>query len=151
VPRDYHTLNLDEARKVVDAAIAYIKAEGLPPMAIVVVDRAGEVLTSSRMDGVHPRYIRAAHRKAYTGAIFERSPSGMNDMWTRQEGEGHKGPSDWNDSMLTTMPGGFCILNDERGRPEVVGGIGVAGNDDADEIAVAEVATKALGGHFSYR
>jgi uncharacterized protein GlcG (DUF336 family) len=151
MPRDYKTLSLAEARKLVDTAIAHVEAQGLPAMAVVVVDRAGEVIASGRMDGLHPRYIKAAHRKAYTGAIFERSPIGMNDMWTRQEGEGHKGPSDWNDSMLTTIPGGLCILNDERGRPEVVGGIGVAGSDQPDEVAVAEAAVKALGEHFSFR
>jgi uncharacterized protein GlcG (DUF336 family) len=151
MPRDYHTLSLAEAHKLIETAIAHVEAQGLPPMAIVVVDRAGQVIASSRMDGLHPRYVKAAHRKAYTGAIFERSPRGMNDMWTRQEGEGHRGPSDWNDSMLTTMPGGFCILNDDGGRAEVVGGIGVAGTDQPDEVTVAEAALKALGEHFSFR
>jgi uncharacterized protein GlcG (DUF336 family) len=151
MPRDYNTLNHDEAQKMVGTAIEHVKSAGLPPIAVVVVDRAGEILAAARMDKVHPRYFKAAHRKAYTGAIFERGPPGMNEMWSRQEGEGHKGPSDWNDPMLTTLPGGFCVINNGEGRPEVVGGIGVAGDEEADEAAIAEVAVRALGEHFQPR
>ncbi|MPZ48204.1 MAG: hypothetical protein GEU75_02635 [Dehalococcoidia bacterium] len=151
MPRDYHILSLDDAEKMVRAAVEHVKAQGLPPMAVVVVDRAGEILSGSRMDTVHPRYFNAAHRKAYSGAIFERSTPGMNEMWSRQQGEGHKGPSDWNDSMLTTLPGGLCVTNDEDGRPQVVGGIGVAGDEEADEVAIAVIAVQALGQHFHYK
>ena len=151
MPREYNNLSLQEAETLVRTAIEHVKSQGLPPMAVVVVDRAGEILHASRMDGVHPRYIKAAHRKAYTGAIFERSPSGVNEMWSRQESEGHKGPSDWNDSMLTTMPGGLCITNDSSGKLEIVGGIGVAGDEETDEVEIAALAVKALGEHFGHR
>ena len=151
MPRDYNTLDLEEAEQLVRTAVEHIKSQGLPPMAVVVVDRAGQIISGSRMNGVHPRYFLAAHRKAYTGAIFERSPSGMNQWWTRQECEGHKGPSDWNDSMLTTLPGGLCVLNDSSGKVEVVGGIGIAGDEETDEEGIAAAAIKALGGNFSYR
>jgi uncharacterized protein GlcG (DUF336 family) len=151
VPREYHCLSLAEGHKLVETAIAYVTANALPPMAIVVVDRAGQIVTSSRMDGVHPRYMKAALHKAYTSAIFERSPTGLSETWRRQASRGNRGPSDWSDPMLTTMPGGLCILNNERGRPELVGGIGVAGNDQPDELAVAEAAVNALGDHFNFR
>jgi uncharacterized protein GlcG (DUF336 family) len=151
MPRDYNNLSMEEAQSLVTAAIEHVRREGLPPMAVVVVDRAGQILSASRMNGVHPRYIKAAHRKAYTGAIFERSGPGVNEMWSRQETEGHKGPSDWNDSMLTTLPGGLAILDGEGQRAQVVGGIGVAGDEDTDEAAIAEVAVKSLGSAFGYR
>ena len=53
--------------------------------------------------------------------------------------------------MLTTLPGGLCITNGAGARAEVIGGIGVAGDEGTDEVAIAEVAVKALGGRFGYR
>jgi uncharacterized protein GlcG (DUF336 family) len=155
MPLEYNILSLDEAQRLVSAAIAHVEQNGLSPIAVVVVDKAGEMIASARMDGVSPLYIKAAHRKAYSSAAFERDTAGIIDFWEGQARNGHKGPMDWNDTMVTTLPGGFCICNGHQGGPfgslDVVGGLGVAAEEQTDEVAIAEVALATLGDGFRHR
>jgi uncharacterized protein GlcG (DUF336 family) len=153
---EYNVLALDDAQTMIDAALEHVKKTGLPPMAVVVVDKAGKMIASARMDGVAARYIDAAVRKAYSAAIFERDTAGIIDFWDNQAKQGHKGPADWNDPMVTTLPGGFVVCNGRRGGHlsmwDVVGGIGVAGDDVEDhENGIAEAAIQALGEGFRHR
>src|SRR6266702_5865964 len=126
---DKATLSLGEALRAVTAAIRAAEDVGSreprtwPGIAVTVVDKEGELIAGARMDGMAPRFFRAAHRKAYTAAVMERDTAGVMEFWNRQEAAGHRGPHDWNDPMLTTLPGGYVVI--EGG--EVVGAIGVAG------------------------
>ncbi len=155
MPLEYDVLSLEEAQRLVGAAITHVEKNNLPPIAVVVVDKAGEIIASARMDGVSPLYIKAAHRKAYSSAAFERDTPGLIDFWDGQARNGHKGPMDWNDTMLTTLPGGLVVCNGHKGGPyggfDVVGGSGVAAETETDEGAIAEVAVQALGGEFRHR
>ena len=152
----YNVLGVEEAQRMIDGAMAYVKANNLPPMAIVVTDKAGKIVASVRMNGTPARYIDAAHRKAYTAAVFERDTAGVIDFWANQERQGHRGPHDWNDRMVTTLPGGYCVCYGKRGGNlsmwDVVGGIGVAGDDEKEhEDAVAEASVQSLGEGFRHR
>jgi uncharacterized protein GlcG (DUF336 family) len=155
MPLEYNVLSLAEARLMVDTVLDHVQKNGLPPTAVVVCDKFGEVIASARMDGCSPLYIKSAERKAYSSAIFERDTDGLIDFWAGQKKNGHKGPMDWNDTKLTTLPGGFVVCNGRRGGPyggfDVVGGIGVSTEEEADEEAIAEVAIQALGGEFRHR
>lgn len=146
---DYKTLSLEDAMRVVDAVIGYAKAGNHRGIAVVVVDKSGEIIAAARMDRLAARFFKAAHRKAYTGAIFERDTSGVIKFWNQQEQQGHRGPHDWNDSMLTTLPGGYVVCHGK----DVVGAIGVAGGTSGDysDPAYAEVAVRALGEGFRHR
>jgi len=112
-----------------------------------VVDRTGELIGCARMDGRAPRFLKAAHRKAYTAAVFEMDTNGVMKFWKRQEDDGHRGPADWNDPMLTTLPGGLCVVHDGK----VVGAIAVSGGGSTGSSGgtsdwdFAEVAFQALG------
>jgi glc operon protein GlcG len=155
MPLEYNVLGLEDARRMIDAAITYAEKNGMPPISVVVVDKVGEVIASARMDGCSPLYLKAAHRKAYSSAAFERDTSGIIDFWEGQARNGHKGPMDWNDSMVTTLPGGFCICHGNKGGPfgsyDVVGGLGVAAEEPTDEWAIAEAGLAALGEGFRHR
>ena len=145
---DQKRLDLGEALHVVNAVVNHAKQANHRGIAVVVVDKGGEIIASARMDGMHPRHIKAAHRKAYTGAAFERDTSGVIQFWKMQEERGHRGPSDWNDSMLTTLPGGYVVVQGK----DVVGGIGVSGgNQEVSDEEFAEIAIKALGDGFRHR
>ena len=74
---DYKTLGLEEAQTVIAAVITHAKENNHQGVAVCVVDKGGEVIASARMDGRAARFTRAAHRKAYTGAIFERDTKGV--------------------------------------------------------------------------
>ena len=120
---ELRTLGLSEAQRVMQAVVDHQEATGHGSIAVVVVDKSGEIIAGLRTDGAAPRYFKAAHRKAYTAAVMERDTSAVMDSWNNQRREGMFGPQDWNDSMLTSLYGGICVVFDS----EVVGGIGVAG------------------------
>jgi uncharacterized protein GlcG (DUF336 family) len=74
---------------------------------------------------------------------------GLVKFWNRQAEHGHRGPPDWNDSMLTTLPGGICVVHAGK----VVGAIGVSGGGGGEGTGdwdFAEVAFSALGPGFSH-
>jgi uncharacterized protein GlcG (DUF336 family) len=143
-----HSLALDEAWAIVAGVLEYAKTKDWK-IAVVVVDRVGELLACARMDGRAPRFLKAAHRKAYTAAVFEMDTGGLIKFWARQEAEGHRGPHDWNDPMLTTLPGGICVVHDGK----VVGAIGVSGGGGQEGVRdwdFAEVAFQTLGPGFTH-
>ncbi len=141
-------LSLEEAEAVIAASFAASRAAGHRGIAVVVTDKYGEVIAGARMDGLAPRYYKAAHRKSYTAAVFERDTADVLVFWANQEARGHRGPPDWNDPMFTTLPGGITV----RHGSEIVGGIGVAGGSAAPvaDDDFAEVAIAALGPAFRH-
>ncbi|NQV56034.1 MAG: heme-binding protein [Rhodospirillales bacterium] len=145
---DIKTLSLEDAQTVVDAVIAHAKKINHKGIAVCVVDKSGEIIASARMDGKAARFIRTAHRKAYTGAIFERDTKGVIKFWDQQAKQGHRGPSDWNDTMITTLPGGYVVCYGK----EVVGGVGIAGgNQEFSDEDFAALAIESLGEGFRHR
>jgi uncharacterized protein GlcG (DUF336 family) len=146
----FRTLGLLEANKVIDAVLSCASNGGYRGVAVVVVDKGAEIMAGLRMDGLAGRYFRSAHRKAYTAAAFERDTAALRQFWTEQESRGHRGPSDWNDPMLTTLPGGLAVVSDG----EVVGGIAVAGGGatgDFSDDKFALIGLAALGETFGHR
>ena len=144
------TLGLDEAQRAVNAAIGAARDVGgrtWPGIAVAVVDKEGELIAGARMDGMATRFFRAAHRKAYTAAVMERDTAGVMEFWNRQESAGHRGPHDWNDSMLTTLPGGYVVKHGTK----IVGAIGISGGSgEFDDVHFAEIALSALGDKFHH-
>jgi len=145
------TLGLDEALRAVSAAIAAARDAGprtWPGIAVAVVDKEGELIAGARMDGMATRFFRAAHRKAYTAAVMERDTAGVMEFWNRQESAGHRGPHDWNDPMLTTLPGGYLVKHGTR----IVGAIGISGGSSGEfnDVHFAEIALTALGDEFHH-
>ena len=64
------SLGLEDGLRVVNTVIEYAKAHNWR-VAVVVLDNRGEHIASARMDGRHPRFYKAAYRKAYSAATFE--------------------------------------------------------------------------------
>jgi glc operon protein GlcG len=145
------SLSLEDAQRVITAVVDYARQKNWR-IAVVVVDRTGELIGCARMDGRAPRFLKAAHRKAYTAAVFEMDTNGVMKFWKRLEDDGHRGPADWNDPMLTTLPGGLCVVHDGK----VVGAIAVSGGGSSgspggtSDWDFAEVAFTALGPGFSH-
>lgn len=142
------TLSLEEAQRCIAAVIEAAK-KGNRRLAVAVVDKSGDLIACARMDGRAARFLKAAHRKAYTAAAFEMNTSGVLNFWKRQEEQGHRGPADWNDPMLTTLPGGLVVIHDDKvvGAIAVAGGGGGPGNSDWD---FAEIGFRALGEGFRH-
>ena len=145
------SLGLDDAQRAVTAVVDYAREKHWR-IAVVVVDRTGELIACARMDGRAPRFLKAAHRKAYSAAIFEMDTNGIMQFWARQESEGHRGPADWNDPMLTTLPGGLCVVHSGKvvGALAVSGGGSTGSSGGTSDWDFAEVAFQGLGAGFSH-
>jgi uncharacterized protein GlcG (DUF336 family) len=122
------TLSTEDAQNVIQAVLDHIKKIGHRGCGIVVVDKNGDIIAGLRTSGMHERYFRAAHRKAYTAAVMERDTSAVMEFWNGQQAAGMRGPSDWNDPMLTSLHGGICVTY----KGEIVGGIGAAGGSGGE-------------------
>ncbi len=147
---------LEETRLGVDEALSAITAvrekatEEERPLAVAVVDKSGELISALRMDGLAPRFLNGAIRKAYTAAIFERDTTALRQWWQDVESS----QLDWNDPMISTLAGGLVVVSGKN----VVGGIGVSGGTQAKapggpirDVDAAEVGLNAMGLSLTHR
>ena len=71
-------LTLDDADRLVQAALEAGAERGFPPLAVAVIDVAGEVIALRRSDGARPMTSRIAVAKARS-ALVSLQPSGALD------------------------------------------------------------------------
>ena len=114
-------LSLAEARTIVEGAIAFTREQNLR-MAVVVVDHAGNVISSDRMDGAALQNIRFAKGKAFASALYRQT--------TQTLGELYKTRPDRYFGIMNMYPGKIYLVG--GGVPlalegAVIGGVGVAG------------------------
>lgn len=58
------SLPLDQAKRAVDTALTAARRKGFKPMAVVVLDEAGQLKYMAREDGATPLRVDIAHGKA---------------------------------------------------------------------------------------
>lgn len=107
-------------------------------LASAVVDSAGHVLASQRMDGAALGAMRLAVGKAFTAASWA-TPSGDFARSTQPGGD------DWGwnttDARVVVYAGGIPLLVDG----ELVGAVGASGGTAAEDEECVLAATSALG------
>lgn len=107
-------------------------------LAAAVVDTAGHVLASQRMDGTALGAMQLAVGKAYTAAAWA-TPSGEFSRSTQPGGD------DWGwnttDPRVVVYAGGIPLLADG----ELVGAIGASGGTAAEDEECVVAAASALG------
>ena len=107
------------------------------PMAFAVMDQAGDLIASARMDDVPARVLRQATRKAYTAAVMA-TDTGSNGQKLKEQG---RSISEMGDLQLTGMQGGLVIKRDGV----ILGGIGVGGyNGGHLDEALAKIGLEVL-------
>jgi glc operon protein GlcG len=130
------SLNLDGAKKVIAAAVAYAKEKNAPGAAIAVVDAGGHILAVERLDGTFPAGANISIGKARTAALFQRPTKVFEDVIAKGR-----------NSMIavaevapfTPLQGGVPVMSGGQ----VVGAVGVSGAASAaqdEEIAQAGAA-----------
>lgn len=133
----YATVSSQSARDIVAACVEEAERMKLT-IAVCVTDLAGHNLASARMDGVAPPTLTFAEDKAYTSATMKRSteafaermassPSLTMGLSTR--------------SRLLVWGGGLPIFYEGK----IVGGIGVSGAKDFEDIAIGKYALQRYG------
>ena len=73
-------LTLAEARAVIEGAIAYARENNMR-MAVAVVDSAGNVVSSDRMDGAALQNIRFAEGKAFASALYRQTTQALGELY----------------------------------------------------------------------
>jgi uncharacterized protein GlcG (DUF336 family) len=126
VPQYGANITLDQARKVIAAADAEARKNGWP-VAIAVVDTAGQLVAYQRLDNTQTASVLVSQDKAASAAMWRRSTKVFQDS-VAGGGAGLRVLA-----LRGSAPfeGGLPIVIDGK----VVGGIGVSGvNADQDGV-----------------
>ena len=123
------------SRQRLDKAIQ----ESNRPVAIAIVDDAGNLLSYGRMDHCRPNPQAFAVRKAYTSAL-----SGQDSVAyaERLKSQG-RSVSDMGNPNLVAAQGAVVVLHPQSGA--VLGAIGVSGLTAQEDEDLARVGLQALG------
>jgi glc operon protein GlcG len=131
-----HSLTMDGAKKVAEAAVAFARSNGASP-SIAVVDEGGHLLYFVRLDGSFVAGANVSIGKARTSATFKKPTKEFEDIVNKGR------------FTMTTLPdftplqGGLPILHENH----VVGAIGVSGaKSAAQDEEVAKAGADALAG-----
>ena len=82
----FETLGLAEAELMIDAIVNYVREAGYRGVAVVVIDKGGEIIASVRTDDMAARYFQVGPPKAYTSAM-------LSGRCSPAPSRGHRGPS----------------------------------------------------------
>jgi uncharacterized protein GlcG (DUF336 family) len=110
-----------EARAVIEGAIAYARESNMR-MAVVVVDSAGNVVSSDRMDGAALQNIRFAEGKAFASALYRQTTQALGELYKTRP-DRYFGIMNMYPGKIYLVGGGVPLALDGV----LVGGVGVAG------------------------
>ncbi len=132
-------LSLDQTQKAMQAMIQKATQEPDRPVAMAIVDDAGNLVSYARMDNCRPNPQTFAIRKAYTSAL-----SGVNsaDYAERLKSQGRT-VSDFGNPNLVSAQGAAVVLDPASGA--VLGAIGVSGLSAQEDEDLAKLGVQALG------
>jgi uncharacterized protein GlcG (DUF336 family) len=135
-----HSITLQAARRIVEAAFEKGSQLGLKPLAVAILDSGGHLKAFERQDGTSILRPQIAHGKAYgalclgqgSRAIFQRAQEQPFFIGAVNAAAG---------GALVPVPGGVLIRN---GEGEIIGAVGITGdtsdNDEACAVAGIEAA-----------
>ena len=114
-------ITLGEARVIIDGAIAFARESNMR-MAVVVVDPAGNVVSSDRMDGTGLQNIRLAEGKAFASALYRQTTEDLSEL-AKTRPDRYFGIMNMYPGKVYLVGGGVPLAVDGQ----IVGGVGVAG------------------------
>ena len=119
-------IDFDQAQAAMKAIIAEAAGPVVMPVAIAIVDDAGNMVSYAQMDNVRLYARRHAFRKAYTAAVMGMD-TGPHGEQLKERG---RTVSDYGDPNLTPGIGGVVVRSSDG---VIMGGIGVGGYLARDE------------------
>lgn len=135
VPQYGANVTLEQARKVLAAAVADSRKQNLP-MAVAVVDTAGQLVAFERMDNTQTASTFVAQDKAASAAMFRRPTKAFQDAVA----SGGAGLRVLGLRGASPVEGGLPIVVDGK----IIGGIGVSGGTSEQDGVVAKAGLDAL-------
>jgi uncharacterized protein GlcG (DUF336 family) len=136
VPQYGPNVSHEQARKAVAAAIADARKQNLP-MAVAVVDTAGQLVAFERMDNTQTASTAVAQDKAVSAAMYRRPTKVFQDL-VAGGGVGLR--------VLTlrganAVEGGLPLMVDGK----IIGAIGVSGGSSEQDGVVAKAGIDGMG------
>ena len=136
IPQYGPNVTLEQAKKILVAAEAESKKNSWP-MAIAVVDTAGQLVAFVKMDGTQTASVMVAQDKAVSSAIYRRPSKAFQDV-VAKGGDGLR---------ILTLRGANAV---EGGVPlfgadgKIIGAVGVSGAASDQDSVVAKAGADAL-------
>ena len=135
------SLTLDAASKIVDAALAARKKEGMLPLAVVVLDSGGQLVAFKRDDGCGVLRFDIAFGKAYAALGMGISSRLIRDrLASRPAFQGAVAAA--SDGRFVPVPGGVLILS---AKGEAIGAVGISGDTSEKDEYCAIAGIQAAG------
>lgn len=134
-------ISLNQARTVIDAAIAHARAEKAKPLAIVVLDAGAHAVAFAREDGASLYRHDIAWGKA-KGALGMGADSRVLAERAKGNPVFYQSVSGAVGGGIVFSPGGVLIRSDAG---EILGAIGISGDTGACDEACALAGIKAAG------
>ena len=135
VPQYGTNINLEMARKVIAAAVVDSRRQNLP-MAIAVVDTAGQLVAFERMDNTQTASIGVSQDKAISAATYRRPTKVFQDVLAA----GGVGLRVLTLRGANAVEGGLPIIVDGK----IIGAVGVSGGMSDQDGVVAKAGVDAL-------
>jgi uncharacterized protein GlcG (DUF336 family) len=136
VPQYGTPVNYEQARKIVAAAIADAKRQSLP-MAVAVVDNAGQLVAFERMDNTQTASILVSQDKAVSAAMYRRPTKAFQDLVAG----GGVGLRVLTLRNANAVEGGLPLIVDGK----IIGAIGVSGGSSDQDGVVAKAGADVAG------
>jgi uncharacterized protein GlcG (DUF336 family) len=131
---DRPVLDVEDALKLMDAALAAAPEVTKQPIVVSVVDDNGDWVAFARMDGA-PAFSREyAQRKAYTASLMRRD---LTELAASRQRTGRL-ITDYGNPRLVGAASGGVVLKDGAGN--VLGGLGVSGGTPEEDEQIARTA-----------
>jgi len=129
--RTVSTIDLAQARRIVDRGLELAGADRGKPVVIAVSDHGGDLVAFARMDGAPLRSVRIAINKAYTAA---RALATTQELAARLR-EAGRDVQVYGDPAFTLFPGGAPVRS---GAETVIGAVGISGRSAEDDQSLAD-------------
>lgn len=135
------SLSLEQALAISAGTLALRQSNGILPLAVVVLDAGGNLVSFQREDGCGPLRFDIAFGKAWGALGMGLSSRQIRDR-TANRAAFQNAVAAASQGRFVPVPGGVLILNE---RAEAIGAVGVSGDaSDRDEYCAIE-AVKAAG------
>ena len=134
------SITLDQAKTLVDAALAEARKLELKPISVIVLDPRGSLVAAASEDGVSAMRAKIAHGKANAAIALG---LGTRALMNRAEQQAYfiQAMNGLAGGDLVPVPGGL-LLRDSAGT--LLGAVGISGdtsdNDEAAALAAISVA-----------
>jgi len=131
------SIPLQEARVIIDAAIAFARGQNMR-MAVVVLDDGGYIVSTDRMDGTSFNSVNQAIGKAFTSVLYRRPSAEMAEL-SKTAPERFYGIMNMWPGKVYIVSGGLPLVVDGK----LIGAVGISGLPSGVDEKAAKAAIAA--------